>query len=90
MALRTVALYKGKFIGIESIYTVTDGMQINIPEKVESLREKSRKNELFCPCGCGSNLILVASDRGLREQHFRIKDGQKEKNCHYVMKVKSP
>lgn len=51
MALRTLALYKGKFIGIESIYTVSDGMQLNIPEKVESLREKSRNNELFCPCG---------------------------------------
>ena len=85
MALRTLALYKGKFIGIESIYTVSDGMQLNIPEKVESLREKSRNNELFCPCGCGSNLVLVAGDRGLREQHFRIKDGQKDKDCHYVM-----
>lgn len=41
MALRTLALYKGKFIGIESIYTVSDGMQLNIPEKVESLREKA-------------------------------------------------
>ena len=51
MAQRTVALCDGKFIGIESIYTVIDGKQINIPDKLEQLRAKSRNNELFCPCG---------------------------------------
>ena len=50
MAQRTVALCDGKFIGIESIYTVIDGKQINIPDKLEQLRAKSRNNELFCPC----------------------------------------
>lgn len=85
MAQRTVALYKGRCIGIESIYTVSAGRQINIPEKVEALRKKSRNNELFCPCGCGANLILIAGDRSLREQHFRIKDGKRKKECHYVM-----
>ena len=60
MAQRTVALCDGKFIGIESIYTVIDGKQINIPDKLEQLRAKSRNNELFCPCGCGANLVLVA------------------------------
>lgn len=59
MAQRTVALCDSKFIGIESIYTVVDGKQINIPDKLAALRARSRKNELFCPCGCGSNLILV-------------------------------
>ena len=48
MAQRTVALCDGKFIGIESIYTVIDGKQINIPDKLEQLRAKSRNNELFC------------------------------------------
>lgn len=84
MAQRTTCVYKGKIIGIESIYTVVAGMQINIPEKVEELREKSRRNELFCPCGCGANLILVAGDRNLREQHFRVKDPNRESVCNYV------
>ena len=44
MAQRTVALCDGKFIGIESIYTVIDGKQINIPDKLEQLRAKSRGN----------------------------------------------
>ena len=47
MAQRIVALCDGKFIGIESIYTVIDGKQINIPDKLEQLRAKSRNNELF-------------------------------------------
>lgn len=84
MAQRTVALYKGNYIGIETIYTVVDGKQINIPEKLVELRKKSRQDELFCPCGCGANLILVAGDRNLREQHFRIKDGENDKDCHVV------
>ncbi len=84
MAQRTTALCDGKVIGIESIFTVINGKQINIKDKVETLREKSRRNELFCPCGCGANLILVAGDKQLREQHFRIKDTELEKNCHMI------
>lgn len=84
MALRSTCLCDGKLIGIETIFTVVDGMQINIPEKVEALRKRSRNNELFCPCGCGANLILVAGDRNLREQHFRLKDGQSERDCEFV------
>ena len=52
MAQRTEAIYNGKSIGIESIYTVIGDKQINIPEKLNWLREKSKKGELFCPCGC--------------------------------------
>ena len=81
MAQRTEAIYNGRSIGIESIYTVIDGKQINIPEKLNWLREKSRNGELFCPCGCGAKLILVAGDRNLREQHFRIKDSDTELEC---------
>lgn len=90
MARRTVALYREQktgrtqFIGIESVYTVVDGKQINIPQIIDDLRKKSRKHELFCPCGCGSNLILVAGDRNLREQHFRIWDDGKGHKCHAV------
>ena len=84
MAQRTVCLCDGKYIGIETIYTVVDGRQVNIPERLKELRAKSRSNQLFCPCGCGSNLILVAGDRNLREQHFRLKDGEFNQNCHAV------
>lgn len=84
MAQRSVALYKGKHIGVETIFTVIDGKQVNIPKRVEALRVLSRNNELFCPCGCGANLILVAGDRNLREQHFRIKDGSEKRECHFV------
>lgn len=89
MALRTVALCNGTYIGIETIYTVIDGKQINIPEKLKELRAKSRNNELFCPCGCGANLVLVAGDKNLREQHFRIKDGREAENCTVSMEGKT-
>lgn len=84
MAQRTECLYKGKIIGIETIFTVINGKQINIEEKVEELRAKSRNNELFCPCGCGANLVLVAGDKQLREQHFRLKDNANKQQCNYV------
>ena len=82
MAQRTVALCNGKYIGIETIYTVISGRQINIPEKLKELRAKSQRNELFCPCGCGTNLILVAGDKNLREQHFREKTGTGHYECN--------
>lgn len=84
MAQRTVCMSDGKYIGIESIYTVINGHQINIPEKLKELRMKSQHNQLFCPCGCGANLILVAGDRNLREQHFRLKDSEFYKVCSVI------
>lgn len=79
MAKRTMALTSdGKIIGIESIYTVINGKQINIPTKIEALRKMSQNDELFCQCGCGTNLILVAGDRQLVEQHFRAKSVEDE------------
>ena len=89
MAQRTVALCDGKYIGIESVYTVVNGRQINIPEKLKELRAKSQNNELFCPCGCGANLVLVAGDKNLREQHFRIKDAETFRDCHMVIEGKT-
>lgn len=89
MAQRAVALYKGNNIGIETIYTVVDGRQINIPEKLKELRAKSRNNELFCQCGCGANLILVAGDKNLREQHFRIKDANLDQKCNVITEGKT-
>lgn len=81
MVQRSVCLCDGKYIGIESIFTVIDGKQINIPDKLSALRTRSRKGELFCPCGCGANLILVAGDRNLRVQHFRLKDSARQHEC---------
>lgn len=81
MVQRSVCLCNGKYIGIESIFTVIDGKQINIPDKLSALRTRSRKGELFCPCGCGANLILVAGDRNLRAQHFRLKDSARQHEC---------
>lgn len=89
MAQRTVALCDGKYIGIETVFTVIDGKQINIPKKLKELRAKSQNNELFCPCGCGANLVLVAGDKNLREQHFRIKDGQQFENCSFITEGKT-
>ena len=40
MAQREVCMYKGTYIGIESVFTVIDGKQINIPGKIEELRAK--------------------------------------------------
>ena len=88
MVRRSVCMCGDKYIGIESIFTVIDGKQINIPEKLKELRRKSQKNELFCPCGCGANLVLVAGDRNLREQHFRLKEGANENNCSVLTEGK--
>lgn len=89
MVQRAVALCNGKYIGIETIYTVINGQQINIPEKIEALRAKSRNKELFCPCGCGANLVLVAGDKNLRRQHFKIKDGEFNQVCSVVTEGKT-
>lgn len=66
-----------------------NGRQINIPEKLRELRVRSRNNELFCPCGYGANLVLVAGDKNLREQHFRIKDGSSDQDCHMITEGKT-
>lgn len=51
MIQRSVCLCDGKYIGIESIYTVIDGKQINIPEKLEALRQKGRNKPTTLPRG---------------------------------------
>ena len=73
---------KGDRIGIESIFSInSEGKQINIAGKVEELRQKSRKGELLCECGCGAKLILVAGDRHLVKQHYRLKAGTGKMEC---------
>ncbi len=83
--LRPEALCNGKIIGIEYIFSIKNGMQINIPGKTEYLRKKGQNNELFCPCGCGANLELVAGEKGIRAQHFRIKKSSSTLSCSYTM-----
>ncbi len=84
MVTRSLCLCDGKLIGIEYIYTIINGMQINDKERLEWMREKARSRQLFCPCGCGANLTVVAGDRNLREQHFRILEGNGSDECRYV------
>lgn len=84
MAKRAVCLCDNELIGIETIYTIIDGKQINEPEKLKEVRAKSNNKELFCSCGCGSNVILVAGDKNLRKQHFRIKSGTSDVECTYI------
>ena len=81
--LRSEALWNGTIIGIESIYTVIDGKQINKPKELKELRAKSKNRELFCPCGCGHNLVLVAGDKNLRAQHFRELNSWDNQACTY-------
>ena len=73
MIKHSKCLYNGDIIGIEYIISAKDGKQINIPGRTEWLKEQGKKDKLFCTCGCGANLIVVAGDKGLRRQHFRIK-----------------
>ena len=81
---RSKCLYEGRVIGIESIFTVIDGKQINIPEKILDLRKKSHDKKLFCTCGCGNNLTLVAGPKSTRKQHFRLLKSFGTKDCEYV------
>ncbi len=87
--MRRVCITKdGERIGIESIFTVNgEGKQINIPGKVEALRARSRKGELFCECGCQSIVTLVAGDKHLVKQHFRLKAGTGKKACTAAMET---
>ena len=88
MAKRSVCICEGEYIGIESIFTVINGKQINIPQKVEELRGKSRRNLLTCSCGCGAILTLVAGEKNLREQHYRLKYSKLNKECKFVTECK--
>lgn len=69
---RGECLYDDEIISIASVYTVIDGKQINIPEQLHKMRNLSRGKKLFCPCGCGRNLVLVANEQSSRAQHFRL------------------
>lgn len=75
------ALCNGEYIHISSIYDVIDGKQINKEKELKELRQKARNLELFCPCGCKSNVTVVAGDKMIRKQHFRLLHSENNKNC---------
>ena len=74
-------LEDGTILPIEEIYTVVDGMQINIPEVLCEVKKLSKEGKLFCTCGCGNNLILKASQQAIVTQHFAIKRKNGSKDC---------
>lgn len=81
--MRSYCLYNGNYVDIAEIYEVRDGKQINIPEKLKYYRKISDDRQLFCSCGCGDVVILVAGDRNLRRQHFRLLRDFSNPNCEY-------
>lgn len=80
----TAMLEDGTILPIEEIYTVVDGMQINIPGILEKTKKLSKAGKLFCPCGCGNNLILKASQQRLVTQHFALKRKEGCAECREV------
>ena len=81
--MRSYCLYNDNYVSIAEIYEVRDGKQINIPEKLKYYRKLSDDRQLFCSCGCGDVVILVAGDRNLRKQHFRLLRDFSNPNCEY-------
>uniref|UniRef100_UPI0040571442 hypothetical protein n=1 Tax=Acetatifactor sp. TaxID=1872090 RepID=UPI0040571442 len=81
--MRSYCLYNGNYVDIAEIYEVIDGKQINIPEKLSYYKKISKSKQLFCACGCGDVVILVAGDRNLRKQHFRLLRDFSNPNCEY-------
>lgn len=75
------AFYNGTFIHISSIYDVIDGKQINKEAELKALKDKAHNKELFCPCGCKSNVTVVAGPKMARQQHFRLLPSENNKNC---------
>ena len=80
---RSSCMYNGESIGIENFYTLIDGKQINVDNGIlEKFRALGKKGELFCDCEakCGSNVIIIASEKMLKRQHFRLK-GKERNGC---------
>lgn len=75
------ALYNGEYIHISSIYEVINGIQVNKEKELKALKEKAHNKELFCPCGCKSNVTVVAGPKMERRQHFRLLHSDNNKNC---------
>ncbi len=81
--MRSYCLHNGNYVDIAEIYEVKAGKQINIPEKLRHYRTLSNNRELLCPCGCGAVVVLVAGDKNLRRQHFRLLHNFANSYCEY-------
>lgn len=81
--MRSYCLHNGNYVDIAEIYEVRDGKQINIPEKLRHYRALSNNRELLCSCGCGAVVVLVAGDKNLRRQHFRLLHNFANACCEY-------
>lgn len=82
MIRRSTCVFEGRIIGIERICTQINGKIEYVESEKEELRILSREKKLFCPCGCGNNLNLVAGD--IRRPHFKIQDTPGAKKCLVV------
>lgn len=82
MIRRSACLYEKRVIGIENICTQNNGKIEYIPSARKWLKELSHEKLLFCPCGCGNNLTLVAGK--IRRPHFKIQDTPGAKKCLVV------
>lgn len=81
--MRSECLYNDNKLHISEVYHVVDGKQINIENKVELFRRLGREKKLFCPCGCGENVVLVAGPKAVRRQHFRLLGDKNGHRCEY-------
>lgn len=81
--MRSYCLYNGDYVDISEIYEIREGKQINIPEKLKYYRHISDRRQLFCSCGCGEVVILVAGEKNIRKQHFRRLREFVNSNCEY-------
>lgn len=81
MARKAICIYDDKYLGVDEIYTLCEGMPVYIEGKVERLRELGHQKKLFCHCGCGANVILVAGKEMKRAPHFRVWGGSNVGEC---------
>lgn len=81
--LRSECLFNGEKLHVSEVYHVVEGKQINIENKVELFRRLGREKKLYCPCGCGENVVLVAGPKNVRRQHFRLIGDFASRRCEY-------
>lgn len=81
MSVRSICICNDNYMGVEEIYTLCEGMPIYIEGEVERVRELGRQRKLFCHCGCGANVTLVAGKEMKRAPHFRLWRGSNVEGC---------
>lgn len=84
MSRKSICIYDDNYIGVEKIYTLCEGRPIYIEGEVERVRELGRQKKLFCHCGCGANVMLVAGKAMKRAPHFRVWCGTNVEGCSAI------